>query len=449
MASKSSRHNLTTLKLNWLNLILVVLIFLFPTNLFLSLYKDQAYVTGNFTDYLIVKIYLSEIILWFYIASITLFVRPRLLLWLRQILSAGKPKPNTLFLLLLVGPLIVFGQFLSTHVIVGLWTVVQWLEVTFLIVCMLFHFSLDQKRFTQTLMIGLISAILFQSVIAISQFLLQKSLLGFALLGEPNLTNAFNINKFTNFAGQERILPYGTTAHPNVLGGYLAVYGVLVLGLFNTIKKQLLKAFMLVIIFSGWTLVIITHSLSASLTIFMGSVIVLLIRQIYNWVQPTRNRQLLLVSLMTLSTTLTPLLIYVLHVILPTSTSIVRRNWLYQAAVQVCLHNPIFGTGLSQFVTQLTIFTNNADVWRFLQPVHSTPWVFLSEVGFLGVILLYICWRNFSLPTKINLLFTLLILLIPICFDHYLISIQPGRWLWAITFVGVFTIVKNFRTLER
>ncbi len=79
-------------------------------------------------------------------------------------------------------------------------------------------------------------SLLLQSSLGLYQFVTQHQLLPYRFLGEPQLSRDLNLSK-ANFAVVDRmlgthlgyrILPYGTTPHPNVLGGWLAV-GVLVM----------------------------------------------------------------------------------------------------------------------------------------------------------------------------------------------------------------------------
>ncbi len=451
MASNSSRHNLSIFKLRWLSSVLVLLLFLLPTNLFLSLFKESAYVTGMFSDYLVIKIYLSEIILWLYMASIVFLTKPELLQWIKQNLLSNSNRQKIVRFLLLFAVLVSFRQLWTENPLVGLWAIFQWLEVLLLTFFLAFHFVLDQKRFLQTLIIGFSSMLMFQSAIGFSQHIRQQSVLGFALFGEPNLTDTFNIDRFTNSTGQTRILPYGTTAHPNVLGGYLAVISVLLTGLLSFVANPKIKIFIWVVIIVALFVLLLTRSITAQSTFLIGAFSIFLLRnqRIKQKIGIQISQKWKLVGLFLLTALLLPMGLYVLHSILPDTTSIVRRLWLQQAAFQMTLHNPILGTGLSQFVTQLTLFTENSDVWRFLQPVHSVPWLFLSEVGLLGVATLCFLWSSLPPTVKNNVLITIIVLLTPICLDHYLFSLQPGKWLWAITFVGVFVTMQNLKTLKR
>jgi len=432
------------MKPQWANLSMVLLIFLLPTNLFLTFGKDSAYVTGMLSDYLIGKIYLSEVVLWLYIGSILLIKRSELVEWFSNISKRIIFNRPSVFLLLLSAIGLLLRQFWTDHATIGLWNLFQWLEIILLGVALRFHISLNQKQFVKLLIIGLSSTILFQSAVGLSQYLRQESVIGYSLLGEPSLANSISLNRFTNTKGENLILPYGTTAHPNILGGYLAMYGVLLIGLIRLVNKQINKIILILLSLTGFSMMIITHSITAAGAMLTGGLMILIIhnQRIISLANKKIHFSFFVAGLFALSTFLTPLILRLLNAFFSNSASISRRIWLQEAAEQLVLHNLLFGTGISQFVTVLTNFTENNDVWRFLQPVHSVPWLFLSETGLLGILIILLLWKIINRPTKKYLLLTSIALLAPICFDHYLFSLQPGRWLWAVVTISWILFTK-------
>ncbi|HNQ17315.1 MAG TPA: hypothetical protein PKH60_04410, partial [Candidatus Woesebacteria bacterium] len=120
---------------------MVLLIFLLPTNLFLTFGKDSAYVTGMLSDYLIGKIYLSEVVLWLYIGSIVLIKRSELVQWFSNISKRIILNRPSVFLLLLSAIGLLLRQFWTDHATIGLWNLFQWLEIILLGVALRFHIS--------------------------------------------------------------------------------------------------------------------------------------------------------------------------------------------------------------------------------------------------------------------------------------------------------------------
>ena len=436
------------MKPQWANLFMVLLIFLLPTNLFLTFGKDSAYVTGMLSDYLIGKIYLSEVVLWLYIGSILLIKRSEIVEWFSNISKRIIFNRLSVFLLLLSAIGLLLRQFWTDHATIGLWNLFQWLEIILLGVALRFHISLNQKKFIKLLMIGLSSTILFQSAVGLSQYLQQKSVYGYSLLGEPNFANQFSLDRFTNTKGENLILPYGTTAHPNLLGGYLAVYGSLLIGFSYRFYKRINQILLSSVGLLAFALIVITQSMTAMTTFVIISLIAFALssRRIRSQVAHKIHPSFWLVGVLSFYGIVAPLLLRVLNVFFSNSVSISRRIWLQEATEKLVFQNLLFGTGLSQFVTVLTNFTENNDVWRFLQPVHSVPWLLLGETGLLGILTIFLVWKISSLPTKRYILLTSIALLAPICLDHYLFSLQPGRWLWALVPASWLLIVKNLKS---
>ena len=114
----------------------------------------------------------------------------------------------------------------------------------------------------------LIAALIFQSILAIGQWFNQGSLLGYWFLGETTLTYTANIAKTSvwPFEGL-RILPYGTTPHPNVLAGWALVSLLILLRLRKVSSPARSPYSYLPLIFTT-ILVSLTQSRSAALVLF-------------------------------------------------------------------------------------------------------------------------------------------------------------------------------------
>lgn len=445
MASNFGWFNLTSFRHQLLNLIFVWLVFLLPTNLFLSFNQANAYVTGMFSDYMVLKLYLSEIFLWLFTFAILIFARKQFAAWLTKTLAPMIliiPHKKILLISLIA---LFFRQVWSQAPMVGIWNYFQWLEVGWLIITTSFLYSLNPARFVRWLILGLVSTIIFQSAVGIYQFHWQKSLVGYILLGEPDLSTALNLSRQTLSLGREVVLPYGTTAHPNVLGGYLAVYSALTFGLLTLLRLKNRNKLLLIPITIASLTLLATHSITAMI-IAMASINLALrfnSSRFVNQFRQTHNQKYLTFGLVLLLMVGLPLLLNLANLRFPDSSSISRRVWLHQASLNMTMNHPIFGVGLGQFVTQLTIFTENPDVWRFLQPVHSSAWLFLSETGLLGVLLIFLLWQCLSPAQKNYVLIASTLLIAPLGLDHYLGSLQPGRWLWAVVLVGVYLLLKK------
>lgn len=138
----------------------------------------------------------------------------------------------------------------------------------------LFLFSHPKILTSKITHLTLVGTLLFQSLLAIFQFHTQRSFSNYLFLGETNLANYSGLAKGV-FDGAEKILPYGTTAHPNILGGVLVVFGLLV-AQYALAKWQEKNYFKLpVVIYTGLGLVslyalYLTQSLSAGLGLILS-----------------------------------------------------------------------------------------------------------------------------------------------------------------------------------
>lgn len=401
------------IKPNLVHLLLGLVIFLAPTNFFLNISETFAYVTGLRSDYLIIKLFLSEIIMGAVIGYYLLRFTS-----VKKSLSQLRAHLPLICLIVIVTVL----QLLSSLPIIGLATLTSWLVI---IACMLIaqrtHF-LTSSIFN----ISLCLTLLFQSTVGILQFFRQSSLFGYYFLGETTLSSFAGVSKQI-FFGVEVILPYGTTAHPNILAGYITVYLVMIL-FSHDFTRSVVKKGMLVL---STICLLLTSSLSAWFSLGIAL--------IYKHLQPLFHKisHIQLFGLTVLMLTVFPLIIH-LAATQTQEPSIQRRAYLQLAAVQSLVHQPL-GTGLGQFVLYLEEYTQNPEAVRFLQPVHHVPLLAITELGWVGsgALALWILWlfkRKKYNTVRLLYLGLLLALLSPIMsLDHYLWSMVPGRILLVLT----------------
>ena len=363
------------------------LIFLTPSNLFLKFFENVAFVNGLLVDYLIPKIHLSDIIL------IVLLFATRFKFGKFALL------PIVLYCLLLI------VQLITPHPVVAILQLVK-VGIFVALLHSLAPIGLDSRILKRALIVTLT----FQSLVGLWQIITQTSLAGYWLLGEPELTS-LGISSIS-IAGREFIPPYGTTAHPNILGGILAIFSVLLL---KSSKSKKIHGFLALPMF----VLLFTFSISAWLALLTG-VVLLWIPYIYH----THEKKLL--SIAAIIFIVTPVLIS----LVTTTTdhpSITRRAYLTQASMNMIIANPFKGVGLQQFTVQAEHFSPTREIVRFLQPVHHVGLLWISETGLLGLVLfLVVVWKLRFNPAALMLL--------PIAvLDHYLLTVQSGLLLGFIT----------------
>ncbi len=374
-------------------------ILLAPLNLFLRWLENQAYLNGIFSDYLIAKIWLAEIPIFLIIV-----------IWLFDVI---KKQPtiffkNKLFIFLLLA--IFIRQFFTSNDLLAIISFFRFLQLGLLLLFLKNNFDQLNKNL---LYLAFGMSFLGQILLANGQFFLQSNLFDYHYFGETNLTNSLNIAK-VNFKTSQVINPYGSTAHPNILAGFLVITAIILLKKLELNKKTSIYLGWLLIIMTSWTLFLTqAYSAIASFSIF-------LILQTFKQLQKQLSLNWLILS------------VIIIPIILSwfnqtNELSINRRVFLNQQAINIWLSHFFWGTGLNNFLYYLK--TNTNEVIRFVQPVHHSLLLWLAEVGLIGASLI-VCLKDEL--KKINVLTTLFIILPIIVLDHYLLTQWLGGWLLVL-----------------
>ena len=182
-----------------------------------------------------------------------------------------------------------------------------------------------------------------QSLVAIGQFALQKSLFGYWFLGETNLLHFAGIASQT-IGGQEFILPSGTTPHPNVLAGVLLIGSVVLWQRRKDIPRWLLLSTLAVSLFG----IGVTFSLSA----WLAGMFALGFYGVKSQLDTTHKR-IVLAGVWSLIV-LIPLVMSQFSVV-SANPSLTRRSTLNQVAITTFAAQPLWGTGLNTFTRGLAL----------------------------------------------------------------------------------------------
>lgn len=387
--------------------LIYLIIFLIPTNLFLKINSSNAYVNGLLVDYLIPKFYVSDI-------PIILLLS----LWLIEVIKNKQKiisKTSNLFLPSILVSLIIIRQIFSPYPLAAAWYLLKLTEVGLLTWFLIAHKQLLQKPL---IYLTITLTIIFQSSLALWQFITQKSLFGFIFFGEPNLSNSIGLAKDV-WWHTGRVLPYATTTHPNVLGGILAIYSLfIIIQAHNKILTTLTILLAVMVI-------VLTQSISALASLTIG-ILLLIFKSHYQQIAHISNK--LLISFGIIVITL-PLLIN-LAVNLSKIDSFTRRSYLQNSAMKMFLDNPISGVGLNQFTTRVEEYSDTQEVIRFVQPVHHIGLLWLAETGMLGILLIWFLGKKLNIR---KIILPLLILVPIITLDHYLLTQQSGLLLITLT----------------
>lgn len=305
-----------------------------------------------------------------------------------------------------------------------------------------------------------------QSVIALSQFITQKSI-GLGWLGESIIgPDISGVAKFS-IEGEKLIRAYGTFPHPNILGIFLLFS--LSAGLSLAIsKKSLLYNFrwryrfvFLLEIFLIHVGIFLTYSRSIILLTTILSLVFLYSQRIFiNTLYKNLCAKLHIPFF--LQTALAIIIIFTtmfatynllaprLCLQCPGDNSLSLRELYQDTANLIIFKNSFIGIGIGHFVTMSAELSPGISPWN-LQPVHNLYLLIASELGLVGLLLFlltifFFAARNLRLRYlayySLDLFFALVLL--AGFFDHYFWTLLQGQlifWL-ALAIVSISKTTK-------
>jgi O-antigen ligase len=400
-----------------------ITIFLIPSNLFLKFFESSAYVHGLLVDYLLPRIYMSDISI---LALIGVWLLTKKLHYPKILQKVTSFIQKNKFLSFLIFAFIL-RQYNAQYPLASLWYL---FKIGEMIVLVLVLFDI-RKLLPKNLVIGsLMGTIFFQSSLALYQFFYQNSVFGYLFLGEADFDKQIGLAKQT-ISGVEKILPYGTTAHPNILGGFLALSLLLVLFLITkkpSKKESLLYQPIIIIpLIMGLISLGLTFSLSAWLVFGVGVFCLFVLKK-----QSTllSKKYTYLIGLLIL---ISPVF-FVIGNRFSDNLSITRRAYLNKAGFVMLKDNPIWGVGLNNFTSYVEAASSTREVVRFVQPSHHSLILLLSEIGVLGIaVVVLLMYKNRTVIKKNHQWLVLLVLIISpvLIFDHYVVTNQTGLLLFT------------------
>lgn len=321
-----------------------------------------------------------------------------------------------------------------------------------------------------------------QSLLAIYQYLSQASV-GFTILGEEflrpgikgvakfathGIANPLLYEFFPNLSAISDtsvvIRGYGTFPHPNVLAGFLFMGILASLYLLYFSREKLFSALALIIVSTG--LVVTFSRLAWGVTFlavvgFFGIVFfkyrrrqtqdirsLQLERASKNLYFPGRASLILVIFLIAFGLNLFLFSTQIKDRLtgqdiknVENSENYVDRKTYGKVAWNMFKANPIFGTGLRNFVAEMDDYSEERLLPYQHQPVHNIYLLTLAEAGILALLTLILLLLNIVRRALINkkspagemLLIVFFGFLILGLFDHYFISIhQGGLMFWLV-----------------
>ncbi len=422
------------------NALFFLILFFLPTQLGRHFWPSFSYVLGIRTDYLSPTLYLTDILI------IALFIFFITSLRLKTLSSLFKQFSWFLTSLLFLGLIILMGILLSKSPPAGLYGLLKLLEFIFLGVYITRFVT--KANFNKILFVFSI-AIIFESILTVAQYLKQSSMGGlFYFFGErtfngqtPGIANA-SIN------GDLILRSYGTFSHPNVLGGYLLIGMTLILFNLKSIKKQAGKILYLISLTCGTLALTLTFSRIAILLWLVILFIFLISRAGKNFLKKNIPLFLIFISIVIIFILYTPIISRFSNLSLY-EESFSQREDLLKSSLIIIKEHPFFGTGLNNFLVELSKIQKTNDVIFNLQPVHNIFLLVASETGILGLIYFVVFLaKTFKKAfekrdlTDYKIVIFLSILILG-SFDHYFLTIQQGQLLLSFISGLIWTKFKS------
>jgi hypothetical protein len=404
-------------------------VFLIPSNLAYHFYFSSAYINGRLSDYLLPKLYLSDIPIIILIA-----------IYLFRNIKKGYSFSNTNKWILALISFLIVKSLTSPNPTSSLWYVVKIIEFYLFGKYLVQKYS--QSDVLKLIRYPLIFSIIMQTGLSIYQYINQRSLIGYYFLGEPDLS-AIDIAKITA-NGSLEVIPYGTTAHPNILAGFVAIGLLLLVSSTHFHPGKIYKKAELIMVTGLFSLIMYrTRSLSA----LSGAIIPIIILEANKVIGSIKVG--LLFQITASITLISSLLIYPIFNQLKVETdnpSFYQRYELNVAAVSIFLQNPLSGTGPNLFTQYLPDYPISRQQSYVLQPAHHGLLLILAETGIIGTILILgslASWIQTSNRTKssVTVFLPAAGLFIILLLDHYPLTLQTGQLL--LTFGLTLPLLKT------
>jgi len=294
------------------------------------------------------------------------------------------------------------------------------------------RFSLNRKKYVLE---AIVASAVVQSVLAIAQFVFQRSL-GLSWLGEqllsPSLAGVAKIDVW----GGKVIRAYGTFPHPNVLAAFLLLALFIAAFLLQKEKKGSLAALLFL---ASTPVITLALLLTFSRAVIALGVICLLLRLVKTLPQSKRFFIMFVLSLVLFAALLfahgegtSRLASFDVQ-----NQSVALRATLVRNAFSVIRAHPLLGTGPGQFTLAEAPIVNHLHLppWAN-QPVHTIYLLLASEAGLPALV--FFIWFLYEVyattPRAPSSWRFLLIAFFAIALtDHFFLTFQQGALLFWLT----------------
>jgi O-antigen ligase len=392
--------------------LVILLLFLLPTQLAFHFWPSWAFVFGIRVDLLAPALYLTDAL-----------ILALMLLNLNVLVVFKK-----YFLIILIFAIV--NSVFSTSIAESIYRWVKIVEFSFVG----FYFARQKLLKISSIVRILFFSLVVFSLIGILQFVRGGTIGGLLyFLGERSFNLGTPGIALVSLGGVEHLRVYSTFSHPNSLAGFLGA-AVLFILLSGKLKRNLLN-------FVGVSIILICFLLSFSISAYLG---IFLVFSFYLFSKNKNNFKWVVVIYLFLSivgSLLLPLISpWILKMFPLVGQNISQRLDLSYIAGKMVSQKFLVGEGLGTFIVNLPTFKGIFSYSWLLQPVHNIFLLVFSETGILGLL----CFCFLVYKTLINQLKTkMLCLLLPLVFilftglfDHYTLTIQQNILLFSV-FMGL------------
>jgi len=414
-------------------LFFLILVFL-PTNLAKHFEFDFSFISGTLVDYLIPTIYLTDVL------SLILFM-----LWgLELVKSEISFKRLSAFFKKRINIILLLFLIFATPTVKTINTWAAWFGWLHLLEGVLLVFYVGEKirlsRDFAFIVLASSVGIFYEGILATLQWFFQRSVFSYLFLGEPVYTSTALGVSSISINGREFVRSYGTFPHPNVLGGYLALFLPWLLAeILRRNKSSWRRCYYTLVFTLGVSALFFSFGRVAWVTALLGLFCILLFCLSRNSSLRLKKRQSsLVIPLIIISLTFGGM--YIKRGGISQTLSWILRYELLRISLRMIIENPLFGVGLNNFIVRMMAYGHLPVTYQFLQPVHNIFFLIASELGIVGIfifgVLLFYTFKKVILSRNKTLVFYMLVSLVQLVvlgmFDHYLITLQQGRLMFFL-----------------
>jgi hypothetical protein len=289
-------------------------------------------------------------------------------------------------------------------------------------------FRKDRKRVEEFLTKAIPWWVILESLLGLGQVLIGSSVNGWAyFLGERRFAYTTLGVAQISVLGQGLVRAYGTFSHPNSLAGFLLVSLIIWFGK----KKEINRTFWWAITWMAVVGIVVSGSR-------LVWILTMLVIMAVTYLQSRDKKKVVGVGITLIG--IFVLLVAVVSVNYRSSDflggwdkeGLSKRISLNMSAMRMVRINPLFGVGLGNFIVRLPEM-QKSESYFWLQPVHNIGLLVLSEIGFFGLIWVFLFLSGLNRGrVALTQKMIWVAILVTGMFDHYWLTLPQNSWFLVV-----------------